>query len=279
MHCNVLIMETLQTIVKALAMGWQYSENLEQNPHAHKAHKALCEYLTKTLGDNATVLGILKRKPNSHDCKEMCLEDLAKRGIADDTTVRVLANQVLQAFPNSAFSPSESSANQPVNTSGGTAIYGSVEVKGDFVGRDQITIKTRAPALSRELALELHLTYLRSWFGQKWATVSLADYSDSKLEPVCLTDIYVPLRVDFSITIKLERGRVVDWYRNDADEIHAKSERTPSGELAGLLSKEEKSARKSWASLKVDEAQLQRIVDHYLAKNHYSESDTKESVV
>ncbi len=65
------------------------------------------------------------------------------------------------------------------------------------------------------------LDYLRSWFDKPWASVPLAEIlglADDDGKRIELLDVYVPLPVDFSITVKTEQGRIVGWWAKTAQE-------------------------------------------------------------
>lgn len=162
-----------------------------------------------------------------------------------------------------------------INTHGGAAITGPVEVNGDFAGRDMLKIISTAPILPPEEAKHLHLAYLRSCFAQKWAQVSLADYSDSKLAPVSLLDVYVPLTLDFSVTIQLKDHKLLDWWSED--EYATKQQKVREVGVAASRKDElkEEAKRRDWPSLKVGEKEIQRLVDHYVERygNQIDEKD------
>jgi len=95
--------------------------------------------------------------------------------------------------------------------------------------------------------------YLWRWFNAHWAYVPLADIADRD-ERVSLLDVYVPLPVDFGLTVKTKDKQITDWWvgREKPPEPEA------MGEGAG---RERQPQPRQWADLGVGEAELQQIVD------------------
>ena len=111
------------------------------------------------------------------------------------------------------------------------------------------------------------LDYLRSWFDKPWASVPLAEIlglADDDGRRIELLDVYVPLPVDFSITVKAEQGRIVDWWAKTPQENGARqdlleerlAEIPDAAELAELRHRQ-----RNWPALRVDEQGLQPVVD------------------
>ncbi len=73
----------------------------------------------------------------------------------------------------------------------------------------------------RRLLSPAMLDFLRSWFDKPWASVPLAEIlglADDDGARIELLDVYVPLKVDFTIVVKTEQGRIVDWWAKTAQE-------------------------------------------------------------
>ncbi len=95
--------------------------------------------------------------------------------------------------------------------------------------------------------------YLWRWFSQPWAKVPLAEYTGPEhSQSVSLLDIYVPLPVDFNITVKLEKLKITDWWASDVDATRQSKDGHKDGEI---------SKRHEWPSLGVGETSLQTIVE------------------
>lgn len=139
---------------------------------------------------------------------------------------------------------------------------------------DALTLVTRpdvdADAITFARTLTpAHLAYLRRWFQQTWATVSLADLSErggsaDVGEPstgIDLVDIYVPLRVDFAIMVKTEGQEIQDWWAdaNDGERRGASATRLP--EMAETAEDEPMEKERTWSSLGVGVAAVQEIID------------------
>ena len=117
----------------------------------------------------------------------------------------------------------------------------------------------------RRLLSPAMLDYLRSWFGKPWASVPLAEIlglADDDGKRIELLDVYVPLKVDFTIVVKTEQGRIVDWWAKTAQE-EALESKAARRELAAELSDmaELRPRLRTWPSLDVSEQGLQGIVD------------------
>ncbi|MBE2236033.1 MAG: hypothetical protein IAE85_21255, partial [Anaerolinea sp.] len=111
------------------------------------------------------------------------------------------------------------------------------------------------------------LDYLRSWFDKPWASVPLAEIlglADDDGRRIELLDVYVPLPVDFSITVKTEQGRIVDWWAKMPQEDGSRrdileerlAEMPDAAELAELRRRQ-----RNWPALRVDEQGLQPVVN------------------
>ena len=120
---------------------------------------------------------------------------------------------------------------------------------------------------------DLHLDYLRSWFGKDWAVVHLADMLPNHVEEVSLLDIYVPLPVTFWLTIRTENQRIVDWWvkqergkeaTNQLEQIEHTLSRLP--DEAGMDRSHQLSKLRSWSELDVGEDALQQVVDEIQVK-------------
>jgi formylglycine-generating enzyme required for sulfatase activity len=109
-------------------------------------------------------------------------------------------------------------------------------------------------------ARSLHEEYLRHWFSEPWAKVPLADLTGEDRD-VALLDVYVPLRVDFSLTLKIDDRKIVDWWVKD-ERAEAVGDKGAALEAeAHEVELMRKPRLRAWPSLGVDEAELQRIVD------------------
>ncbi len=115
-----------------------------------------------------------------------------------------------------------------------------------------------------------HLDYLKLWFGKPWADVSLADILDQKAgaeQKASLLDIYVPLPVDFGLTLQVQDGKIVDWWAA-AEKPEQTAEQAAAREAAGaeqgqddaLLEPQKLAHRRTWPALGVEEDALQPIV-------------------
>ncbi len=93
--------------------------------------------------------------------------------------------------------------------------------------------------------------YLRSWFMRPWANVSLADIT-TRNERVSLLDVYVPLPVDFGITVKTKDKQIIDWWCG--------RDNPGQGDIPSDKAARPDSLRE-WQSLNVGESALQQIVD------------------
>ena len=108
----------------------------------------------------------------------------------------------------------------------------------------------------------LHLDYLRAWFGETWATVSLADLSEHD-ERVRLVDIYVPLPVDFRISVQwADDGTIADWW--EAIE-HRAGKTAPAPEVQDDAALELRKER-GWPSLRVLAEGMRPVLQHFQAK-------------
>ncbi len=215
------------------------------------------------------VLDLLKRKPSNLTSQTACKEVFEDLDIGNDRVAKLLANQVLQGF-----APSKNTTQ--INTGGGAVIEGAVTVQGDFAGRDLIQFISKASALTPNVAQQYHLTYLRSWFSQSWASVSLADYADGKYQPVSLLDIYVPLPLDFNLTLAVrDKKWLVDWWSDDEYETQMLAEQTAKTGANGLHDPQKRPKRRDWPSLGVGEKDIQRIVAGYAAKKNLEIATSK----
>lgn len=254
-------MDHLQPIIEALATGWLHPTQLAQLPSAHEAHAALCEYLAAKMGEDAMVLGLLKRKPSNLTSQTACKEAFEALEMGNDRVAKLLANQVLQGF-----APSKNTTQ--INTGGGAVIEGAVTVQGDFAGRDFIQFISKAPALTPNVAQQYHLTYLRSWFSQSWASVSLADYADGTYQPVSL--------LDFKLTLAVRDEKwLVDWWSDDEYETQMLAEQTAKTGANALHDPQKRPKRREWLSLGVAEKDLQRVVTHYATKRQLEIATSK----
>jgi len=117
----------------------------------------------------------------------------------------------------------------------------------------------------RRLLSPAMLDYLRSWFGKPWASVPLAEIlglADDDGARIELLDVYVPLKVDFSIVVKTEQGRIVDWWAKTAQEEALESEAARRELAAEAPDMAELRPRlRTWPALGVSEQGLQGIVD------------------
>ncbi|MCL5998654.1 MAG: SUMF1/EgtB/PvdO family nonheme iron enzyme [Chloroflexi bacterium] len=113
----------------------------------------------------------------------------------------------------------------------------------------------------------LHQAYLWSWFGKLWTWVSLADFSDRQ-ERVSLLDVYVPLRVDFAITVHTQDQRITDWWATD--------ERAEAGLIAHDARLESVPKRRDWPSLGVGAVSLQQIINGIQRKIDQREEKAKD---
>jgi formylglycine-generating enzyme required for sulfatase activity len=117
----------------------------------------------------------------------------------------------------------------------------------------------------RRLLSPAMLDYLRGWFGKEWASVPLAEIlglADDDGARIELLDVYVPLKVDFTIVVKIEKGRIVDWWAKTAQEEALEREaalRELRADLAEMA--ELRPRQRAWTALSVDEQGLQGIVD------------------
>lgn len=116
--------------------------------------------------------------------------------------------------------------------------------------------------LTRPVQLsELHREYLRSWFGQPWATVALADIMEERSDRPSLLDLYVPLPVTCELVIKVEEQRISDWWVKveaiAVDEVG--NPLFPKRSAAVSLPTEAPRPRR-WVELNVGEAELTQIV-------------------
>lgn len=111
----------------------------------------------------------------------------------------------------------------------------------------------------------LHLEYLRSWFGQPWVTVSLADILEERAEHASLLDLYAPLPVNCKIVVQTQAHQVIDWWvKRDGPEERATEEALSQVLGKGLASEQPELALskvRRWAELDVDEPELQAIVN------------------
>ncbi|MBK8797886.1 MAG: SUMF1/EgtB/PvdO family nonheme iron enzyme [Anaerolineales bacterium] len=113
----------------------------------------------------------------------------------------------------------------------------------------------------RELSPAM-LDYLRSWFDKPWASVPLAEIlglTDDDGQRIDLLDVYVPLPVDFSLTVKTQHARIVDWWAKTAQEEALARKELPEDTEAGLA--ELRPRLRTWPALGVDETGLQPVVD------------------
>ena len=127
-------------------------------------------------------------------------------------------------------------------------------------------IETRNEPFQPVVALsQVHLAYLRRFFGKPWANVSLADMLEGRSEEIKLLDIYVPLRVDFEVVVKTQDHMIVDWWakQEQIDALKRDLRRAQAAveaeAMAAML--EQPTKLRAWPELGVGEDGLQQIVD------------------
>ncbi|TVR25365.1 MAG: TIR domain-containing protein, partial [Anaerolineaceae bacterium] len=98
----------------------------------------------------------------------------------------------------------------------------------------------------------LHHAYLRRWFDEAWATVSLADYTDRD-DRASLLDIYVSLPIDFQLNFVRQEGGIVAWWVDE----------TIEGEKPPAENDENRPKRHDWPALGVGREAVQQIVDGF----------------
>lgn len=108
---------------------------------------------------------------------------------------------------------------------------------------------------------DIHLDYLRSWFGKTWASVNLADISRRE-DRASLLDIYVPLPVDCDVIIRTQEHRIVDWWIGQGEEPGQERRALARAQIPAEMAETlEPPKLRTWADLGVDEAGMQAIVD------------------
>ena len=132
---------------------------------------------------------------------------------------------------------------------------------------------------------DLHLEYLRRWFGKSWGRVNLADMLEDRDEEMGLLDVYVPLQVDLNIIVKVEDYLIVDWWVKQEKE-EALREREIEQALTADLEEAESAALtemkqkvRVWAELVVDETAMQSIIDgiqRKIQRRREAGSETKD---
>ncbi|MBE2240444.1 MAG: SUMF1/EgtB/PvdO family nonheme iron enzyme, partial [Caldilineaceae bacterium] len=120
-----------------------------------------------------------------------------------------------------------------------------------------------------------HLHYLRSWFGKTWADVTLADIVEESDRRVSLLDVYVPLPVDFGVTVVTQDQQIIDWWAAPKPpERDGRDERRLARELAAHMADDFDAAQlarelpklRHWPDLNVDEAALSRVIQRIQEK-------------
>ncbi len=138
---------------------------------------------------------------------------------------------------------------------------------------DRMGVEAQAPRSDgNDLAMslsQLHLEYLRRWFGKPWARVYLADMLEGRDEEIGLLDVYVPLQVDLNIMVVTEKQRIVDWWVHEEKAEALAEHGLERAEMAGLgeSARDEMNPKvRSWLDLDVDAEGMQAIVDGIQSK-------------
>ncbi len=138
---------------------------------------------------------------------------------------------------------------------------------------DRMGVEAQAPRSDgNDLAMslsQLHLEYLRRWFGKPWARVYLADMLEGRDEEIGLLDVYVPLQVDLNIMVVTEKQRIVDWWVHEEKAEALAEHGLERAQMAGLgeSARDEMNPKvRSWLDLDVDAEGMQAIVDGIQSK-------------
>lgn len=147
----------------------------------------------------------------------------------------------------------------------GDAVHGDKiagdKFTGDKIGREQINIGAVHGDLYLHSAADdeaakraaLHLKYLRHWFPpHRLRNVSLANLNSDRDEQADLLDLYVPLPVDFALTVRTEEGQIIDWWGGRPAEGQVRDEERRQQEAAA--------SRRHWPDLGVAENALQPLI-------------------
>ena len=139
-------------------------------------------------------------------------------------------------------------------------------------GVDASTLKPVAWAQTGGRAPDLHLRYLQRLFEGKWASVAMNLFDPALGKRVDLLDIYTPLPLDFTLSLRLnDRGEVEDWWcgrealpgEEELAEVDTRRPRLCSRRRGSADAPEEAmrlQKQRNWASLLVDEAGLRPLL-------------------
>ena len=118
------------------------------------------------------------------------------------------------------------------------------------------------PPLAREIRRlnpeyeRLHRRYLNTFFRPEFSRMSLADISDeSTVRGVPLTSVYVPLPVDLSYTIQVDKSNkktITDWW--------VKVEKSETRADANIPDELREHKLREWITLRVDEKALRKVL-------------------